>query len=486
MPVDVSSYQQEQTSPFETLGKLTSIQNQANQNRLFQQQFQSNLGKARAYKEAFNPDGTINPAKLNALAAQDPNVSMGMGDIYRESQEAQGRNIGNTRATVGLQGDQLKNATDNFTTLNNYVTPLLAKPNVTRDDVYQTAVEAVTAGHVKPEIVSQLLSGMPQNDAEVPAWLKQHQLTLEQIKGSLFGEMNPTPQMVSTPQGQIPYSMPQVGQPHSVGAMIPNIPGPTTQRYNPETRQMEYVGNLPSGGTATGGGNAQGVGLAPGTAASAPFGTTEDSSRSVQAFNNLQDRNTTAPIRINQIREALIGIRSAATGPGTDYVNAVKRFAITQAPEISKSIGINADEVVSRDKADKYMTQYANNASAAFGPSTDARLASTITGNANSHIANLAADQVLVANMALEKMAQTQAAAFLATGKPKAGFLDWSSKWNNAADVRGFMLEDMPAKERIDMLTKLKKSKPGEYNNVMNSFQAAVDAGIIQPSNIPK
>ena len=482
MPADTSSYptQVQQPNVLNTLGAAAGIQNTLNQNRLFQQMFNTNLAVSNIYKQAIKPDGTIDQDKLTQLLKTDPNASYGLPQAYQGSQEAQQRNLNISQAQIDL-------ARQNNQTLTGYLGPLASNKNVTPSDVYSAASMAVTRGHVNPDIISKYLADMPQQGgAPLQAWLQGH-LLQAMTNEQQFSAMNPTPTMVQTPQGQIPYSMPQVGTPHPVGAMIPNVPGPTTQKYNPVTHQMEYVGNLPNGGMDApdnqSGGQGGNIGLTPGTPAAPPLGaetvsnTTQGGSAS--AWNSLKNDQGNVAARLFQLDKALTSVQGAQTGPGSESLQNARSFLLTLAPNVAKGIGlVDPNQIKDYDEANKYLTAYAISQSAQLGQGTNEKLASAITANASTHISNLAAQDVIKANIALERMKQAQALAFKNSGgDANAGnFSDWQLDFNKNTDPRAFLIDKLSPQDRSKMINGM---KPAEQKKFLNSVRLGINTGVL-------
>jgi hypothetical protein len=92
-------------TPVENLGKIAAVQNQINQNKLFQGQ----QAAGAALQAATGPDGAIDFAKARELVSRDPRVAPFALDAINKLLTNQGQSIGNTSAQTQLQGLQTKN-----------------------------------------------------------------------------------------------------------------------------------------------------------------------------------------------------------------------------------------------------------------------------------------------------------------------------------------------------------------------------------------
>jgi len=190
--------------------------------------------------------------------------------------------------------------------------------------------------------------------------------------------------------------------------------------------------------------------------------------------------------RVYQLTQALNGLQNSNTGPGTNEVNAVKSFLLANVP-YAKDIDPDAvKSVASYDEAQKYLTQYAQNAAANFGPETDAKLAASLTGNANTHISNLAAQDVVKANIGLERMQAAQVYGWQQARKDPsnqltdADFNDWMANSARTLDPRAFMLDKMTPQQRKGLFTQLEaKGNESDKANFAASLELANSSGLM-------
>lgn len=515
--VDTSIYNNT-AKPIDMMGTLSGvagIQNQMNQNKLFQQQFQTNMGLGQIYKQAIDPQtGQLDTSKLNALIGQNPNVTLALPQAIQNSQEAQQR--GQT-----IEASQITLARQNMGIAESYLSPLLAHPNPSSSEIVGALGEAMTKGHLKEDVARNLYSSLPRgpegqiDETKIRSWLQQQQMRMMDQK-QRFDAMFPAPVMVNNGQANIPMYMPQIGDITQAGPGIQMQPSPTTIQYD-ANGQAHFVGTMGSQGTqpAPGqpgqgfgmGGGVQGPqatpgqvsqgggmggagqgGLPPGTLAAPPPGVIEatgvDANRSATAWANLRDQTADASTQIFQLGKAMEGIKGANTGPGSDALNNAKSFLMTIDPGILKKLGLTDPAgVQSYDEANKYLMANALSASGSLGEGTDSKIASAITANASTHISNLAAQDVIKANIALVKAKQAQALAFQQSGLPSGKFSDWAVQWSKNNDPRAFLADQQSAKERRAMMDKMNAREMAAY---VSSFKSAAKNGVINLLDLPK
>jgi len=195
-----------------------------------------------------------------------------------------------------------------------------------------------------------------------------------------------------------------------------------------------------------------------------------------EALGDAQKEAAAFPSRMFQLTQALHSLQGTTTGPGTATTNLVKSFISAQSPEFLKSLGLNPDvsNIKNYDEANKYLTQYAMAQAGAMGQGTDEKLATAITGNANTHINNLAAQDVVKANMSLERMRQAGVLAFQQSGAGPQDFNKWMTSWASGMDPRAFALDQLAPKQRQQLLAEIAKAPALERQRFGNSYNLAV------------
>lgn len=513
--VDTSSYGKGPApiNPLQTLSGVAGLQNTLNTNKLFQQEYNSKLGLSQIYRQAIDPQtGQLDPQKLNQLMA-DPqasaNVSLGLPQAYQQSQEAQKRNI-------GINQDQYNLLKDHLNTLTGYLGPLAAG-NPTANDVAATIGHAITTGVATPKEGADMWATLPRDGqgnvdpAQIKPWALQN-LQRVQAAGAQYGITNPAPAPVGTGGQTHLLVTPQNGPARDVGQIANTLP-PTTstvgpgnvpQALGPVNSQLQVPGQpAPAAGGAPPPTPAPAAAAPPGgpgptapQAAPAPTGPVQTglapgvaeaqtvaAHGSAAAYQSLRNDVGQSATRIFQLGKALTGLQGAPTGPGTETVNHIASFLQAQSPESLKAFlpGVDVNQIKNRDEADKYLQAYASGQAGSFAPHTDSQLATALSSNASTHISNLAAQDVVKANIGLERMKQAQATAFQNSGLPPEKFSDWAVDWNKTTDPRAFIVDQMTPQERTAMITKM---KPAEQKNFLNSFRHAVATGVVSMSDL--
>ena len=195
--------------------------------------------------------------------------------------------------------------------------------------------------------------------------------------------------------------------------------------------------------------------------------------------------------RIYQLQSAakeLAALGQTGTGPSAGALNTAKSY-LQSLPIIGQSLGIDPTQVADYDMANKYLTAYASARANARGGSTDAQLATTLSGNASTHISNLAAQDVVKANLGLERMDQAQLASFQrgldpATGQPTGKqmtpdqFGTYSAQWNSTQDPRAYVADQLSAPQFAATVNSM---QPAERTRFQNTFNSAIQNGFMDP-----
>ena len=229
------------------------------------------------------------------------------------------------------------------------------------------------------------------------------------------------------------------------------------------------------------------VGMGPGQAA----GATAAGDASAKAWAQLQSSVGGSAGRIYQLQSALGDLQAlgpTGTGPSAGTLNNVRSY-LQSLPVVGQSLGVDPSKVASYDEANKYLTAYAAARAGRFGGGTDQQLATTLSSNASTHISNLAAQDVVKANIGLERMDQAQLAGFQQgldplTGQPTGQqftpdqFADYSSKWNTAHDARAFVADHLNPQQFSTMLSGMSPADQVRFSATLNN---GIAQGYINP-----
>ena len=148
-----------------TAGKAMALQGQMNQNRLFQQQYNTNLAVGKAYKEAVDPaTGQVDQAKLVNSLANDPTAAYSIPTVMSQQQE--------------FQNKQFELAQKHITNMSNQISSLMATPagQLTPKTVISAMGDMVSQKMLTPQEMATELASMPQDEGGIRQWLQQHAL----------------------------------------------------------------------------------------------------------------------------------------------------------------------------------------------------------------------------------------------------------------------------------------------------------------------
>ena len=192
--------------------------------------------------------------------------------------------------------------------------------------------------------------------------------------------------------------------------------------------------------------------------------------------------------RIFQLQKSLGLLQqlgSQGTGPSSPQTQAVASY-LQSLPGIGSIVpGIDPSKIRNYDEANKYLTAYASARAGAHGGTTDSQLATTLSSNASTHISNLAAQDVVKANIGLERMDQAQAQAFQSTTDPTTGrpltpdqFSNFSATWNKTMDPRAFIADQLSPTQVTSLVSSMSPSDQAKFQNTYNT---AITNGWMDP-----
>lgn len=188
---------------------------------------------------------------------------------------------------------------------------------------------------------------------------------------------------------------------------------------------------------------------------------------------------------LQHAQDLLQQLGTTGTGPSSPQTQAVASY-LQSIPGIGPYIpGIDPTNIANYDQANKALTAYASARAGAHGNNTDSQLATTLSSNASTHISNLAAQQVVAANIGLERMDQAQVASFQAAKDPTTGqpltpdqFSNFSANWNSSMDPRAFVADQLSAPQ-VQKLTA--GMAPAELARFQNTYNTAISKGWMTP-----
>jgi hypothetical protein len=164
------------------------------------------------------------------------------------------------------------------------------------------------------------------------------------------------------------------------------------------------------------------------------------------------------------------------TGPGTETLNHMKSFLLSNIPGLSERDPGFAS-VPTYDKAKKYLVDVVNQ-SGNIG--TNDKLAATFAGNPSVNISNAATVDVAKSLLALKRMQQAAYLEFENKGLPDHQFSKWMARRVNEIDPRAFGTDMMSDDAKKKLLDKLNKD-PVEKQRFEASAKLGVSLGFITP-----
>lgn len=524
MPVDTTMYgAPPPTNVMQTLGGAAGIMNSLNQNRLFNQQFQSNVALSNAAKQSVDDQGNFDPAKYRALVAGGPAGYM-LPQAVEQSQQIQ-------KGQIDINQSQYNLLKDHLTTLSNYLGPLaqgiptgqkdqngnpvLRDP--TGSDVATTIGHAITTGVATPQEGANIWATLPRDQqgnvdpTQVKAWA-MNQLQRVQGAAQQYGIVNPAPTPVSTGGQTHLIVAPQVGVPRDVGQIANTLPpttptvgpgnvpqalGPTSSALQvpapvappptpapaaaspPGTSPSPLANAMPGTGPSaaspgpapTANGRVQ-TGLAPGVSEAA----TETAGASAKQGVTLQQAADQVPQQ-----KALLGnlegaLNAFTPGPGSKWTNETGAL-FNRAIQAMGGKGVATDSVSAQEEFNKQALQLAQSQFQALGGTgTDAKLDSTMHTSPNAALSKLGnqgiinllkgnADAIAVKNREWQQYQQEH-------GPQSYG--QFSTQFNKAYDPRVFASAYMSAPDKQRMISGMSKPEQAQFRQ---SYNFAVQNG---------
>lgn len=451
--------------------KYGALANTLNQNRLFQ----AKQAVGAAVQQATNPmTGQVDWDAAKKLIAQSPAAAMGAPEFATQALEGQGKEIANATAKTGLANTQVQALAAAVGTLKDDATP---------GDVAGRLAFLQKSGQISPDLANETAGSLPDDPEALKTWIHEMRLRSLSPEGALTARFGAPTAINTGGQTQVEAISPSEGtadplltlkntlSPSELASRQPAyVPGgPGQPGHMASVAQSDLVN--PDGTPKTPG---QALQTAP-ALGEEPAASTAGAG-SANMLTSLRSDVAGSAARTYQLGQALHGLETSNTGPGTQETNNIRSFLLAQAPGLLKAAGLDQkaiEETKSYDEANKYLTAYVTGQAGAMG--SDTKLATALSGNASTHISNLAAKDVVRAAIGLERVKQAQVQAFDNSGLSPDQFGAFTSKWNTTTDPRAYIVDMMPAAQRKAMIDKM---NPTEKALFFNSLRAGVSAGI--------
>jgi hypothetical protein len=186
--------------------------------------------------------------------------------------------------------------------------------------------------------------------------------------------------------------------------------------------------------------------------------------------------------RIVPLQRALALSAETPTGPGTSWLNNVQSYLTSNA----QALGFTPDQVAAignikvsnYQELGKYLTQ-AGNANP-MAARSDSSLASVFSGSPNTHISQLAVQDTLKTQIALERMNQ---AAYASYSGPPNQYGSYAASYANKVDPRAFEVDMMTDAQKAAVRASLKT--PQDRQRFQDSFAVAQGTNSFQNNAMP-
>lgn len=417
---------------------------------------------------------------------------------------------------IGIDAAKFELAMKNIGAVNSTIAGLLGDPDVGKADISKKIIDATTR-LVKDNVysaqhVTEALKGMPTDPVRQAQWLRNiysQTQSAEQRAQSFFGGVQPISDAAGTRFTQTPGypNLPAQERGYVPNQLPPTTPAVQGDPTKPNYGAGGYVGPAGPPGLqppAAAGGPPPGFPAAPMPAArpaAAPAAVPAAPARPAAPMSSLapgqaeaanvaggasggalgeaRNRSLNYQAEVNPLEQAIPALEklgTKGTGPGTDSINHLKSFVLSNVPGADFK-GLK-DDVATYDKAKKYLTDFVNQNG---NSGTNDKLAAAFAGNPSVNISNAAAVDVAKTALALRRFKQAQLVAFEATGKPDADFAKEAGKFAREHDPRAYGFDMMTPAERKKVIESLPKGKRELF---MLDVQDAVQQGILKPPQV--
>lgn len=436
--VDTSIYKNligNQKDPIKEAAGIMGLVGSMNQNKLFEQTYGARERIGDAYKRNVGPDGKINYPGLSR------DIGQGGGFLAGEALGTAGTNATNQFALDSAQTKYVQQS----------LSALASMKDLTPAHVARWATQASRNG-VSQDIISGILdsvyseSGKRDPKALRNALIRQGALSLG------TGALEETE-----------------GPPTGEGAGTKITKG----------RKMELI--APGGASAPA---APGQPAQEGMVSTNPPGFEKVAGAGADAYNSAVARSGRYAADIFPLKKALEGVIKLGPegmGPGADEMNTLKSFLLTNKKYIPGADDIDPEKISTFEQTKKYMVNLAGDNAARFGHGTDQALSTALAASPNVKLSQLAAKDLLIANIALRRMSQVQdlQAVELGFDKAPAKYGPWAAKWANNVDPRAFMIDEMDDVQKKRLFESIKT--PAQKEKFNRSVKMAIEAGVMEP-----
>lgn len=455
-----------------------------------------------ALQAATDPNtGVVDYPRAQALAAKNTDATMGMASGLESSSARTNEQLERAHRLLGMTYGAIGGLS----------------ANATRADVMGVLARLKAVGAPG---VDQEMAAVPQNEADIPAYVKQMNLAASSAMDQFHTRVGtPTTvvqggQVVGTTQAP-PDEGAGLRPPSGVAIPLGMTPeqwnAPITGYRNPTTGQPELktVGQaLTEAGVKNPGAPAPGGAAAPpapapkpgATAAPAPgapaaippppvpLAPRPDDEARWKASSDLYARDKEATTNFQQRLFPLAQVWSilasgdVTTGQGAEALNRAKSFLMTAGSNLGFDMS-KLSNVKDMDELAKYMQQYVN--AQGMSGRSDQALASAISGNPSAHLNTLANREVVKPLIAMERMKQMAMKDFETSGGGHPNdYTRFLNDWQNDHDPRAFMFDMLTKEQRTKMVAGMTKEDRARFSKTLDLVEKT--PGLMSLSTMPR
>src|SRR5579859_530723 len=388
------------------------------------QRFQSEKAAGSALQGAIGADGTFDPSAAMTNIKNNPNAAYAAPGAITTLLGARGQQIANDTAAFKLASGQ-------NSTLQDAIGAMANNPNLDEGTAISTITDIARRTNIPTPMLTSLIQSMPRSGSASD---------LRKWAGNLAN--------VSVGSAGASARLPAV---NASGAPV----------------------SIAQGAVNAGGGGPIPTGNPPGTEGS------------VGAYTDAMAREANYGQEIYPMKRALDLVQQlgpGGTGPGAVGRNNFASFINSITPSALQGMipGVDPEKIKTFDEFNKYVTQAAQARAGVLGAHTDQQLATTLTANPSAHINDLAATDVLKANIALRNMQRTQTMEAAARGG-KLNFNGASAGLAGELDPRAFLAPYMTPKQSAALAKSLSATDRAKFNKTID---LGIKYGTIDPSEL--
>ncbi|MBU9196024.1 hypothetical protein KTD33_15975 [Burkholderia gladioli] len=432
------------SNPLQTALQVAQFRMANAQGNALQQQIGANQAVSQAIQAHTDAQGATDWNAVKGDLAANPAGAYNLPALTKSL-------IDNQQAQTTLQTGQLEQSIKAQSGLRQGLGSLLAKPDLSPNDVINFAGTQLQAGAITPQVYQAELQSMPQDPQALRGWVQQHYMSAlngeTQLNAMMpkYAQINTGPATVAVNQnplaagggvGTVGYTVQNGLSPSdalSQGITINQNGQPTT--YTKAQMAGGQVPQQPGGGYATG----------------APLGAGDIASGAATRYNTLQTAAAQAKPMMQTYDLASQALNGAITaGKGAAPIANAGGVVQTLANAVGLGGKVTGDSVKDYQLLTSYLNSAADQAAQSLGLSgSDARVAAAKAGQPDPSNMNLPALQESIAHARGLQQAlldrQQAATTFLGqNGNNTSQLPQFEAKWNQAFNPDVSYIRSLP------------------------------------------